>query len=73
LTITSSVSCGCDSSGSVTTSGCTGAGAGICASGHWVVIVSVTASGTFTSLFNYPGIASSISISRTSAMRVRLI
>jgi len=73
LTVTSSVSCGCDSGGSVTSSACTGAGSGSCASGHWVVIVSVTASGTFNSLFNYPGITSSITISRTSSMRVRLV
>lgn len=73
LTVTSSVSCGCDSGGSLTSSACTGAGAGSCASGHWVVIVSVTASGTFNSLFNYPGISSSITISRTSSMRVRLV
>jgi len=73
LTVTSSVSCGCDSGGSVTSSACTGAGSGSCASGHWVVIVSVTASGTFNSLFNYPGISSSITISRTSSMRVRLV
>ena len=73
LTVTSSVSCGCDSGGSVTSSACIGAGSGSCASGHWVVIVSVTASGTFNSLFNYPGISSSITISRTSSMRVRLV
>ena len=73
LTITSTVSCGCDSSGSVAAAACTGAGAGTCASGHWVVILSVTASGTFSSLFNYPGIPSSITVSRTSSMRVVLI
>jgi Flp pilus assembly protein TadG len=73
LSVTSSVSCGCDSSGTVTSSACSGTGAGTCGTGHWVVIVSVTASGTFTSLFNYPGIASSISLSRTSSMRVRLV
>lgn len=38
--------------------------------GHWVVLVSVTASGTFNSLFNYPGIPSSIALSRTSRVRV---
>jgi translation initiation factor 2 alpha subunit (eIF-2alpha) len=35
--------------------------------------VSVTASGTFNSLFNYPGIPASITISKTSSMRVRLV
>lgn len=73
LTITSTVSCGCDGNGSVAAAACTGSGAGICASGHWVVILSVTASGTFSSLFNYPGIPSSVTVSRTSSMRVALI
>jgi len=73
LTISSSVSCGCDGSGTVAAAACTGTGAGTCASGHWVVILSVTASGTFSSLFNYPGIPASISVSRTSTMRVALI
>jgi Flp pilus assembly protein TadG len=73
LTVTSSNSCGCDSGGTVTLAGCTTAvnpTAGTCTAGHWVVIVSVTASGTFSSLFNYPGIPSSITVSRTSTMRV---
>jgi len=72
-TIDSSVSCGCDSGGTVTTAGCTtnvNPSAGTCAAGHWVVIVSVTATGTFNSLFNYPGIPGSITVSRTSSMRV---
>lgn len=73
LTITSAVSCGCDGNGSLAAAACTGAGAGTCASGHWVVILSVTASGTFASLFNYPGIPSSVTLSRTSSMRVALI
>jgi Flp pilus assembly protein TadG len=71
--INSSVSCGCDSGGTVTTAGCTtnaNPTAGTCAAGHWVVIVSVTATGTFNSLFNYPGIPASITVSRTSSMRV---
>lgn len=73
LTITSAVSCGCDGNGSLAAAACTGAGAGTCAAGHWVVILSVTASGTFASLFNYPGIPSSVTLSRTSSMRVALI
>jgi len=76
LTVTSAVSCGCDSSGTVTSAGCTAATnptAGTCAAGHWVVIVSVTASGTFNSLFNYPGIPSSLSISRVASLRVNVI
>lgn len=66
-------SCGCDSGGTVAPAVCdtnTNPNAGTCALGHWVVMVSVTASGTFDSLFKYPGIPASISISRTSTMRV---
>jgi Flp pilus assembly protein TadG len=70
LQVSSSVACGCDSAGSLTSAACTGGGAGTCGTGHWVVQVSVTASGTFNSLFNYPGIPTSITISRTSTMRV---
>ncbi|HXW54823.1 MAG TPA: TadE/TadG family type IV pilus assembly protein [Candidatus Cybelea sp.] len=70
LTVSSSVSCGCDSSGAVTAQACTGGSAGTCSSGHWVVQVSVAASGTFNSLFHYPGIPPSISLSKTSTMRV---
>lgn len=72
LTVSSSVSCGCDSSGSVAPATCTGTGAGICAAGHWTVTLTVTASGTFSSLFNYPGIPSSISVSSSSTMRVNI-
>src|SRR5580704_7785111 len=71
LTVTSSTSCGCDSGGTVTAAAaCTGTGTGTCAAGHWVVTVSVTAAGTFNSLFNYPGIPKSINVSNTAAMRV---
>jgi hypothetical protein len=73
LTVTSSVTCGCDSSGTVTTAGCssiTNPTAGTCAAGHWVVILTVTASSTFNSLFSYPGIPSSMAMSRSSTMRV---
>jgi len=72
LTVSSSVACGCDSSGTVAAAACTGVGAGICASGHWTVTVTVTTSGTFSSLFSYPGIPASISVSRVSTMRVNL-
>ena len=70
LNVTSSVSCGCDSAGTITTAACTGTGAGVCASGAWAVTVTVTTSGTFNSLFNYPGIPSSITVSRAAVMRV---
>lgn len=67
------VSCGCDSGGTITSAICsttTNASAGTCASGHWVVMVSVKASATFNSLFNYPGIPKSITVVRTATMRV---
>ena len=70
ITITTSNSCGCDSSGTIAPAACVGTGAGTCVSGHWVVMVSVTASGTFSALFSYPGIPPSIAISRTCTMRV---
>lgn len=73
LTVNSTTSCGCDSGGTITGAGCTTAAnpdAGTCNAGHWVVMVSVTASGTFNSLFNYPGIPSSLTVSRTATMRV---
>jgi Flp pilus assembly protein TadG len=70
LTVTSSVSCGCDSGGTITAQACTGVGAGVCAAGNWSVTVSVTASGTFSALFSYPGIPTSMTISKTAVMRV---
>jgi Flp pilus assembly protein TadG len=74
LTVSSSNSCGCDNGGTITTAGCnpaTNPSAGTCSGGgHWVVMVSVTASGMFTPLFNYPGVSNSITISRTSTIRV---
>jgi Flp pilus assembly protein TadG len=75
LTVTSSNSCGCDNGGTVTSAGCTtlaNPGAGTCAAGHWVVMVSVTASGTYNTTFPYPGISSTLAISRTSTLRVAL-
>ncbi len=71
LTVTPSTSCGCDSSGTTTTAACTGSTAGTCGTGHWVVNVQVTASGTFTSMFNYPGVPASLTIVRTVIMRVK--
>ena len=73
LSVSSAVSCGCDSAGTITTFGCTtttNPNAGTCAAGRWVVVVSVTASGTFNALFSYPGIPSSITVSRTASLRV---
>jgi Flp pilus assembly protein TadG len=66
--------CGCDSGGTVTlASSCSTHGnstAGTCGSGHWVVMVSVTASGSFTPIFNYPGIPNSLNVSNTATLRV---
>jgi Flp pilus assembly protein TadG len=70
------VVCGCDSAGTVTTAGCsatTNPTAGTCAAGHWVVTLTVTAHGTFNSLFNYPLIPASITVSRSAAMRVNIL
>ena len=73
LTVSSSTSCGCDSNGTITGAACgtaTNNGAGICTPGHWVVMVSVTASGTINPLFNYPGIPKSLTVSNTATLRV---
>lgn len=71
LTVNSSLSCGCDVAGAAPTSvACSGSGAGVCASGHWVVTLSVTASGAYSALFPYPGIPASINISDTATIRV---
>ncbi|MFZ0882548.1 MAG: TadE/TadG family type IV pilus assembly protein [Candidatus Acidiferrales bacterium] len=73
LTVTSTTSCGCDNAGTTTPAACSPASnsaAGTCGAGHWTVMVSVTAAGTFQSLFNYPGIPPTITISKTSTLRV---
>ena len=74
LSVTPSTSCGCDSNGTVTlASSCitaSNSSAGTCASGHWVVMVSVTAFGTFQPLFNYPGIPNPFTVSNTATLRV---
>lgn len=75
LQVSSSTSCGCDSGGTLQgeTSLCNvvvNSSAGTCNTGHWVVLVSVHATGTFNSLFHYPGIPAQITIDRTATMRV---
>ncbi len=74
VTVTSTVSCGCDSAGAITSASCdssTNPTAGSCTgTANWVVFVSVTAFGTFNSLFSYPGIPASITISRTAIIPV---
>jgi len=68
LAVSSAYVCGCDNSGSITAVDCT---SGICPTDvPKVVNLSVTASGTFSSLSNYPGIPKSISVSRTATLRV---
>lgn len=74
LSISSSTSCGCDNGGTVTSAVCStvaNPSAGTCAAGHWVVVVSVRASAKFNSLFSYPGIPKSITVTDTSSMRVK--
>jgi Flp pilus assembly protein TadG len=73
LTVTSSTSCGCDNGGTITSAVCstdTNPNAGKCAAGHWVVMVSVTASGKFDSMFGFPVIPSPLNLSSTATMRV---
>jgi Flp pilus assembly protein TadG len=73
LTVTSSTSCGCDSGGSVVSAGCnatTNPTAGSCVTGNWIVVVNVTASGSFTPLFRYPGLPNPFVISRTASIPV---
>ena len=70
LTITKAYLCQCDNSGTVDPAGidCT---TGSCpAPDREVVSLQVTAQGTFTALFTYPGIPSPITISKTATMRI---
>ena len=82
LTVTSTTSCGCDTGGTISTLACdstTVCGTG----GHRVIVVNVTASGSYCSLFNYPGLpgncvggnpadpaSAPLTVNRTSSMRV---
>lgn len=77
LSVTSFYTCGCDSAGTIssdTTGNCNPTGPAPTCSGNWVVTLHVTAQGSgpsgWNSLFNYPGIPSSLAISRTATMRV---
>ena len=73
LSVSSTTSCGCDSNGTITGAVCrtsANSAAGTCGSGHWVVMVSVTAFGTFTPIFNYPGIPNQLMVSNTATLRV---
>jgi Flp pilus assembly protein TadG len=64
--VSSSVLCGCTGGAGLGPS-CP-ANCGV--SGHQLVYVEVTTTGTFNALFRYPGIPSSITVSRMAQMRV---
>ena len=59
--------CGCDNGGTISAIACSST----CGTGHLVPSVSVKATGSFTSLFHYPGIPASLSVTNTATMRVR--
>jgi len=77
LAVTSTQTCGCDNAGSIAT---LHTGASYCdnvpdadmaaCTGHWAAMINVQASGNFKALFNYPGVPTSITITRTATMRV---
>ncbi len=68
LVVTPAYSCACSNAGSMSTVTCT---VGACPAGQqFIASLQVTASGTFTGLFNYPGIPSSMTMSRTATMRI---
>ncbi len=71
LTVTSATVCGCDNGGTTVTNSCAGATAGSCPAGHWVVGLQVTATGAFNSLFQYPGIPQTLTVTRTVGMLVK--
>jgi Flp pilus assembly protein TadG len=65
LTVTSSQLCGCTGAGLSGNCPATGCGAS-----HPLVYVQVTASGSFTSLFSYPGIPKTFDVTSTEKMQV---
>ena len=72
LSVSSFDTCGCDSGGTVssdTQANCTPSTPPSC-SGHWVITVHVTTTGSYASLFNYPGIPSPLNVTDTTTMRV---
>jgi Flp pilus assembly protein TadG len=66
LNVTTKQTCGC--SGTRLSGTCPATGCAL--PNHALVYVEVTASGTFASLFNYPGLPNSINLSSTEKMRV---
>lgn len=69
LAVSSSDTCGCDSQGAFLPQSC-GSQPACGPSSHWAEMVSVTATATFRSLFKYPWIPRTITVSRTSTMRL---
>jgi len=68
LSVTSAYYCECDNAGTISSVNCL---TGTCPIGqNEAVSLSVTATGTFTALFTYPGIPSSITVSRTATLRI---
>ena len=69
LTVTKAYLCQCDNAGTFTTlANCT---TGVCPAGqHEEVSLQVTATGTFTSLFSYPGIPPTIVVTDTATLRI---
>jgi Flp pilus assembly protein TadG len=69
LTVTKAYLCQCDNAGTFTTlANCT---TGVCPAGqHEEVSLTVTATGTFSSLFSYPGIPPSISVTKSATLRI---
>jgi len=68
LVITTAFVCSCDNAGTMSSIDCT---TGICPLGtNKVSSLQVTAQGTFTSLFSFPGIPSSMVITRSAIMRI---
>jgi len=72
LTVDSFPTCGCDIGGTIATdtaANCDPTVPPACA-GNWTVTIHVTAHNTFSGLFNYPGVPSSLTLSRDASMRV---
>lgn len=70
LTVTKAYLCQCDNGGTVDPVPITCTTGSCPAPSLEVVSLQVTASGSFTSLFTYPGIPSPLAVSRTATMRI---
>jgi len=72
LTVDSFPTCGCDVGGTISVdnaANCDPTTPPPC-TGNWAVTIHVTAHNTYSGLFNYPGIPSSLALSSTALMRV---